>query len=276
MATSDMRLSLDFVDHPKVRKLIRKAGFEGFFSLIKLFSMAGKIYQKGVLKDLESEDIEDLCEWHGEGGKFVDSMVDVGFLEKSSRGYEIHDWEQHQPWIFHCEVRSEQAKNAARARWDAVSMQSACVEHTNSNAPSPSPTPIPTPIPIPNPKNNKQHGDDEAMRLATLLLEKSRAHDPKIAIGKDKQTITSWSKDIEKLIRLDKRTPEEVESVILWCKGKGNFWIPNIMSGKKLREKFPTLFAQMSTRGGKGQKSLKRYASESGSLSSSPDDYNGL
>ena len=87
MATNDMRLSLDFVDHPKVRKLIRKAGYEGFFSLLKLFSMAGKIYQKGVLKDLESEDIEALCEWHGEDGKFVDSMVDVGFLEKNEKWY---------------------------------------------------------------------------------------------------------------------------------------------------------------------------------------------
>lgn len=273
MATSDMRLSLDFVDHPKVRKLIRKAGYEGFFSLIKLFSMAGKIYQKGVLKDLESEDIEALCEWRGEGGKFVDSMVDVGFLEKSARGYEIHDWEQHQPWIFHCEVRSEQAKNAARARWDAVSMPDACAEHANSNAPSPIPTPIPTPNPIPIPKNKKQHVDDESVRLASLLLEKSRAYDPKIAIGKDKQTIASWAKDIDKLIRIDKRTADEVESVILWCKSKGNFWIPNILSGKKLREKFPTLFSQMQTRGGRGQKALGRASTESGSLQTSPDDY---
>jgi hypothetical protein len=109
-----------------------------------------------------------------------------------------------------------------------------------------------------------------------MLLEKSRVYDPKIAIGKDKQTITSWSRDIEKLIRIDKRTPEEVEAVISWCKSKGNFWIPNIMSGKKLREKFPTLFAQMNTRGSKGQKSLSRYSSESGSLNSSPDDYNSL
>ena len=170
--------------------------------------MAGKITRKVCFKDLESEDIEDLCEWHGEGGKFVDSMVDVGFLEKSARGYEIHDWEQHQPWIFHCEVRSEQAKNAPRARLDAVSMQSACGEHTISNAPSPIPTPIPTPIPIPIPKNKKQHVDDESVRLATLLLEKSRAYDPKIAIGKDKQTIASWAKDIERLIRLDKRTAD--------------------------------------------------------------------
>lgn len=272
MATNDMRLSLDFVDHPKVRKLIRKAGYEGFFSLLKLFSMAGKIYQKGVLKDLESEDIEALCEWHGEDGKFVDSMVEIRFLEKNEKWYKIHDWEQHQPWIYHSEVRSEQAKNAARARWNAVSMQDACAEHAERNAPSPIPTPIPTPIP----KNKKQHVDDDAVRLATLLLEKSRVYDPKIAIGKDKQTIASWSRDIEKLIRIDKRTPEEVEAVISWCKSKGNFWIPNIMSGKKLREKFPTLFAQMSTRGGKGQKSLKRYATESGSLDSSPDDYNSL
>jgi len=273
MAINDMRLSLDFVDHPKVRKLIRKAGYEAFFSLIKLFSMAGKIYQKGILKNLEAGDIEDLCEWHGEGGKLIESMVDVGLLEKTEKWYEIHDWNQHQPWIYYSEVRSEQAKNAARTRWDAVSMPNACGEHTISNAPSPIPTPIPSPIPIPIPECKKKSDDPESLRLATLLLEQSRVHDPKIAIGKDKQTIASWSKDIERLVRIDKRTPQEVEDVIRWCKKEGNFWIPNIMSGKKLREKFPTLFSQMTSRGKSNQRSLKRYGTETGDMG--VDDYNG-
>lgn len=37
----DMRLDLNFVDHPKVKRLIRVAGHEGFYGLIRLFSMAG-------------------------------------------------------------------------------------------------------------------------------------------------------------------------------------------------------------------------------------------
>ena len=128
MATSDMRLSLDFVDHPKVRKLIRKAGFEGFFSLIKLFSMAGKIYQKGVLKNLESEDIEDLCEWHGEGGKFVESLINVRLLDLDDNGYTIHDWDVHQPWLSHADARSEQARKAVRRRWDKKSCNKKTIE----------------------------------------------------------------------------------------------------------------------------------------------------
>ena len=40
---NDMRLDLNFVDHPKVKRLIRVAGHEGFYGLIRLFSMAGKM-----------------------------------------------------------------------------------------------------------------------------------------------------------------------------------------------------------------------------------------
>lgn len=267
---NDMRLSLDFVDHPKVRKLVRRVGYEGFFSLMKLFSMAGKIYPKGVLKDLEIEDIEDLCEWSECDGKFVESLLEVGFLKKEGGAYAIHDWKEHQPWIYHADARSERAKNAAARRWDAGRIQVASKSHTTSNAPSP----IPTPSPTPNPSNLPS---DSAIRLATLLLEKSRVHDPKIAIGKDERTIASWSKDIDRLLRLDKRTEEEVESVIRWCKSEGNFWIPNILSGKKLREKFPTLYAQMTARNGnRKQKPLSRHATESGSIATSPDDYDGV
>ena len=44
--------------------------------------------------------------------------------------------------------------------------------------------------------------------------------------------------DIEKLIRIDKRTFYEVKEVIAWAKAH-HFWAANIMSGVKLREQFP-------------------------------------
>lgn len=85
----------------------------------------------------------------------------------------------------------------------------------------------------------------QAKELASFLFSKCRELDTKFRIGKDKETISSWAIDIEKLIRIDKRDFQEIHDVIEWCKTGGCFWSANIQSGKKLREKLPTLVLQM-------------------------------
>lgn len=175
---SDMRLDLNFVDHPKVRRLIHLAGYEGFYGLIRLFSIAGRMYTDGVFKGCEKEVLEGFAEWRKDES-FVDILVKVGFIKKKGAFYEIHDWKDHQPWLFWSEKRSNIAKAAANARWnksaveavehgdtndnlygkDASRMLDVCDMHAQSNAasnapspfPSPIPSPYPTPIPIPNP-----------------------------------------------------------------------------------------------------------------------------
>lgn len=56
----------------------------------------------------------------------------------------------------------------------------------------------------------------------------------------------NWIKDIEKAIRIDGRTKDQLKECIDWIyySEKGSFWIPNILSGKKLREKFNTMSIQ--------------------------------
>jgi len=66
-----------------------------------------------------------------------------------------------------------------------------------------------------------------------------------------------WAGDIEKLNRLDGRSFQDIEKAIRWIKTPGQFWAPNIMSGAKLREKFPTIWAQMSQRPGYSKPELK-------------------
>ena len=100
--------------------------------------------------------------------------------------------------------------------------------------------------------------ESQAKDLAFFLLKKSRELDNKFRLGKDKETITSWSTDIEKLIRIDKRDYQEIADVINWCKTDGCFWAPNIQSGRKLREKFSTLFLQMKEKPA-GKQEIKRY-----------------
>jgi hypothetical protein len=155
-----MRLDLDFIEHPKVRKLIKRSGYEGFYSLIKLFSITGKLYKNGVLKDCGIEDIEDLSNWNGNEGEFVETLLQVKLLDFENGVYQIHDWKHHQPWIYFSDTRSEKARIAAEARWNgktdtenAHSMQDACGEHTECNAPSPTPTPTPNPNPKPKKDN---------------------------------------------------------------------------------------------------------------------------
>ncbi len=95
---------------------------------------------------------------------------------------------------------------------------------------------------------SKKQEDSESMKQAKLLsqflFDECRRIDEKFGIGKDRVTVDRWAKDIEKLIRIDKRTFYEVKEVIVWAKAH-HFWTVNIMSGVKLREKFPRLYTQM-------------------------------
>ena len=63
-----------------------------------------------------------------------------------------------------------------------------------------------------------------------------------------KSRLKAWSRDIDRAIRLDGRTGVALKQVIRWVHDKeGSFWIPNIKSGKKLREQFDTLWFQMKS-----------------------------
>ncbi len=88
----------------------------------------------------------------------------------------------------------------------------------------------------------------ESFRLSELLRREIQVRDPNARAAKLPEA-TRWAPDIDKLMRIDGRAAEEVEAVIMWCQ-KDPFWSANILSGRKLREKFDTLIGQMK-RGGK-------------------------
>jgi len=81
--------------------------------------------------------------------------------------------------------------------------------------------------------------------LAKLLYDEHKKHDDKYLAGVNLQhTFLRWAKDIRLLVERDKRDIETIREVIIWCQAPGCFWIPNILSGKTLREKFPMLYSQ--------------------------------
>lgn len=178
MASSDMRIDLDFVEHPKTRRLIRMVGYEGFYCLMKLFAVTAKVFPKGELTGCDEHDIEDLADWRGKRGKFFSALSEpnFAFIEQAGGNWRIHDWHVHQPWIYNSKERSEIARQNAKKRDYSKkdgdgSMLAACQQHADGmptahelqcetdadgnaesvprpcrtraqNAPSPSPTPI--------------------------------------------------------------------------------------------------------------------------------------
>lgn len=86
---------------------------------------------------------------------------------------------------------------------------------------------------------------EEAKNLASLLFDLHRDRiDPKYSVPP--AHLATWARDIERLHRIDGRDWPDIEAVIRWVKAPGQFWAPNIMSGKKLREKFASLVGQMA------------------------------
>jgi len=92
-------------------------------------------------------------------------------------------------------------------------------------------------------------GTSDEVRLSESLFSLILERDPKAT----KPNIQSWALHIDRLIRINKRDPVEIEKVIRWCQAD-NFWHSNIMSTAKLREKYTQLKSKMEAKQPDSQK----------------------
>lgn len=105
------------------------------------------------------------------------------------------------------------------------------------------------------PDKNKKINDNEAKKkkvfeadsdpylLAKFLEQHIAVNNPKFP--QSEQQRQRWAKDIDLMIRRDKIKADDIASVIQWCQ-KDRFWCSNILSGKKLREKYQQLRMRMT------------------------------
>lgn len=84
--------------------------------------------------------------------------------------------------------------------------------------------------------------NDSSHFLANFLYNKIANLNPKFK----EPNLKIWAKDIDKAMRIDSRTFDDLKECIDWIYSpNGSFWQPNILSGKKLREKYDTISMQM-------------------------------
>lgn len=92
----------------------------------------------------------------------------------------------------------------------------------------------------------------EVMRLSGLLADLIQGNNPgnrELQPPKKVMTVYRWADDIDKLNRIDEQSFEKIEKVIRWCQSDP-FWITNILSGAKLRQKWDKLTTKMLNLGG--------------------------
>ena len=100
--------------------------------------------------------------------------------------------------------------------------------------------------------NNTLRPNSNEFRLAELLLNLilERKSDFR------KPNLQMWAVHVERMIRLDKRTPERIEAVMRWCQ-QDSFWQNNILSTANLREKFDQLELKMAKGNQNGDRNSK-------------------
>jgi len=85
-------------------------------------------------------------------------------------------------------------------------------------------------------KKNIVNKDSDSFILSKLLFDKMRENNPKCK----EPSLEKWSLEIEKLIRINGQSREDIEKVIKWCQSD-SFWKSNILSAEKLRKQFDQL-----------------------------------
>jgi len=88
--------------------------------------------------------------------------------------------------------------------------------------------------------NNKYSQNSNEFRLSNLLLELIVKRKPDLK----KPDLQKWGVHVDRMIKIDKRDPEEIGEVIKWCQGD-DFWKNNILSTEKLRKQYDQLVLKM-------------------------------
>ncbi len=122
-------------------------------------------------------------------------------------------------------------------------------------------TPIPDTLPntltnnnnpvVPSlPKDQKNQSSATASSLADFFLKKIQERNPKFKAP----DLKKWACQIDKIIRLDNRSKEDLEAIILWAH-TDKFWSINCLSPENLRKNFDKLYMKMQA--GKGEEIIR-------------------
>jgi DNA-binding MarR family transcriptional regulator len=101
---------------------------------------------------------------------------------------------------------------------------------------------------IKNKEHQKKYSDDSfEMKCVKYLISSIETEMPNAKLPDTDSKIENWCDAIEKMVRIDKRTQEDVYNTLLFARSD-TFWKVNIRSTSKFRERYETLYLQMKSK----------------------------
>lgn len=115
---ADIRLSTTFFAHPKVKRLAKRLGNDAVVALLRLWCWVADNKPRGVLDGMDQEAIELAADWDDAEGALYTELIALRLIDLVDGVAVIHDWAEHNPWVYAAPERSQAARNAINARWD--------------------------------------------------------------------------------------------------------------------------------------------------------------
>jgi hypothetical protein len=132
---TDIRIITSFRNSRKRRRLARQLGDKAVVCLLDLWIATAVSRPEGRLNGWDELDIADEAGWDGEPEVFVNTLLDIGFLDRlEDNTFAIHNWEKHNPWAAGADRRNRDAKRAAARRWGFEAKENV---PANQQAPAP-------------------------------------------------------------------------------------------------------------------------------------------
>ena len=96
-------------------------------------------------------------------------------------------------------------------------------------------------------KNNKKiyEADTEEIRIALLLKERILGNNPNNRIRSSNDVVQRWARVVNLMIGKDKRTPDEIKSIIDYCQSHA-FWHKNVLSMEKVRLHYDRFYLELN------------------------------
>jgi hypothetical protein len=129
-------LNLDpgYPTHIKTVRLIALLGHDADVLPMRLWFHCGMHHpETGELEGYTSREIELIIRWRGKRGAAVRALLKTGFLDRSPKGYRVHNWLRHQG---HIAVLKRRSLKANEVRWRKIDpVDTAVAEDGTSSSP---------------------------------------------------------------------------------------------------------------------------------------------
>lgn len=248
--------------------------------LVMLWCWCFNYVKDGNLTGIKPRAIARSCGWAGEPEAFLEGLVEAGWVDRDAGELFVHDWQDyggkrlkqgaahaermrenrskgergsgHVPSRkAHVSVTCDERARTCMATGHEITGQDTTAQDKQEGAPAPSRAEEARGDRPKKPRMNRREREQAKAREefspeVGALVDRLSGH-VEAFTGEAPEVTGDWFVEMDRLLRLDKRSPEDVAATIDYAFTNANarrFWPPNVLKPAKLRKNWETLRGQ--------------------------------